>query len=888
MIHSLKTKQAYKGITIAAPLVGLFILTACGGSSPAPAEETGLPNIDFMGVIEQPDADTANDGTIADDSMSIMIDDLMDDLTDVTNPDDTSSPGEPVNPIDPVVVIDPVDMTSPGEPGTPVDPIDPIDPVDPVDPTDPGDTTSPGEPGTPVDPVDPVDPTDPAAFTPACESEDCIGAFDWANSFAIPLQTAPIPEILQNQFIQIGLKGSGADTLINADGEPLLTRTLSFNLLDTNAQGGVSSFFLETELQQGYYAGLTADTDVGTALPVPAEDAPVGTLFWKGLIQYNITGESYLTQDFELRVNPTTREISGFIPTEIPNVTEGHANYFKLDGTFDDTGVITGRAEYSAFVNNNPDSLVNDDIYTAGTLSGLIGTNGAVGAFISNNTGDNAGTNPFSGGWIATPTDARASIPTPTEFIIPATPACIGDACVNGADWAGAFNGSLAFQPNPDLPGSQFLQIGENGLDYGVFAGNNSVIQNTGVLRLEDLDGNGTGGVTFFRGLKLPNTHQYFAAVLPDTDLGATLPYPDADEALIVAYWPGRFQVFQQEGLYSARDFNLTVNFAARRIGLFVPAPIGEDYFFKFSMGFDASGAFAGTGLYGKYLNGNPGLPFFDSARTTGYMAGLIGVNGAVGVFASTEASIRPYSGGFVAAPKAVTPVGEIPCDGCVTADNWVNSFANLLPYAPESVNPRNEFLRMGESGNANGLNYGAMADEDVIDGTATLPLTGDGVGSVSFFQGSDALENHYYVALSRDVNVGAPLIRPVVGVELTAIWPGQIQYYNDSTLWEVTDFDLSIDFATRTVGAFVAHLEFSDTYYKLDGSFDDNGVMSGTAVYGTFNENDPEQINDDIFYTPGALTGVIGENGAVGAFISNNDGIGSRPFAGGFVAAPE
>ena len=82
MIHSLKTKQAYKGITIAAPLVGLFILTACGGSSPAPAEETGLPNIDFMGVIEQPDADTANDGTIADDSMSIMIDDLMDDLTD--------------------------------------------------------------------------------------------------------------------------------------------------------------------------------------------------------------------------------------------------------------------------------------------------------------------------------------------------------------------------------------------------------------------------------------------------------------------------------------------------------------------------------------------------------------------------------------------------------------------------------------------------------------------------------------------------------------------------------------------------------------------------------------------------------------------------------------
>ena len=120
MIHSLKTKQAYKGITIAAPLVGLFILTACGGSSPAPAEETGLPNIDFMGVIEQPDADTANDGTIADESMSIMIDDLMDDttdgLTDDTNPNDTTSPGEPVNPIDPVVVIDPDDTTSPGEP----------------------------------------------------------------------------------------------------------------------------------------------------------------------------------------------------------------------------------------------------------------------------------------------------------------------------------------------------------------------------------------------------------------------------------------------------------------------------------------------------------------------------------------------------------------------------------------------------------------------------------------------------------------------------------------------------------------------------------------------------------------------------------------------------
>ncbi len=478
------------------------------------------------------------------------------------------------------------------------------------------------------------------------------------------------------------------------------------------------------------------------------------------------------------------------------------------------------------------------------------------------------------------------STPEPTEFVIPATPACEGDLCVNGKDWSTAFNGNLAFEPDPAVPGSQFLQIGENGLDYGVFDGNDSVIQNTGLLRVEDLGGNGVGEATFFRGLKLPNTYQYFAAILPDTDLGATLPYPTADEALVTAQWPGKFQVFQQFGLYSVQDFNLTVNFAERTLGLFVPAPIGDDYFFRFSGAFDSNGFFAGGSLYSRYIDGNPSLPFYDTYRTTGYTAGLIGVNGAVGVFASTEHSVRPYSGAFIAAPSTPTPV-SIPCDTCVTAETWEDSFTDPLAFTPESANPRNEFLRMDENGLSDG-----MAGVTIVGDTGTLSLgdmTTDGGGSVSFFRGSHNPDDYqYYAAISSDVNVGDPLTRPVDGAATSAIWPGQFQYYRHNRLGNIKDFDLSVDFAQQTIGAFVPHLVPFFAHYKLDGTFDDNGVISGTVVYGTYADKDPGQIHSDPYYTPGILTGVIGVNGAVGAFIGNNDAIGERPFAGGFVAAPE
>ena len=57
-------------------------------------------------------------------------------------------------------------------------------------------------------------------------------------------------------------------------------------------------------------------------------------------------------------------------------------------------------------------------------------------------------------------------------------------------------------------------------------------------------------------------------------------------------------------------------------------------------------------------------------------------------------------------------------------------------------------------------------------------------------------------------------------------------------------------------------------------------GVIDGTITY------DPNPVPNAVNARDGVVRGLIGQYGAVGAFISNDD-VTDMPFAGGFVATP-
>ena len=82
----------------------------------------------------------------------------------------------------------------------------------------------------------------------------------------------------------------------------------------------------------------------------------------------------------------------------------------------------------------------------------------------------------------------------------------------------------------------------------------------------------------------------------------------------------------------------------------------------------------------------------------------------------------------------------------------------------------------------------------------------------------------------------------------------------------------------TNTIKAFVAS---GSNHFLLEGEFTAEGVIEGTVNYGVFTggvETAPVDAS-----TNGILTGIIGQDGALGAFHSNESE--TSGYAGGFIA---
>ena len=156
--------------------------------------------------------------------------------------------------------------------------------------------------------------------------------------------------------------------------------------------------------------------------------------------------------------------------------------------------------------------------------------------------------------------------------------------------------------------------------------------------------------------------------------------------------------------------------------------------------------------------------------------------------------------------------------------------------------------LRTGDDGTKHGVGF----------------FTGQGNGGVAY----------YYAGILPQTSLGQYLDAASAGT-----WTGDFRaVIGDTVMSAEVDMTLTVTFSPRTINAFVPA---GNNHFLLEGSFNQNGVIEGTVNYGAF--------TGGVSTTPasgratnGTLIGLIGDYGAVGAFISTATG--SAGYAGGFV----
>ncbi|MCA8835551.1 MAG: hypothetical protein K8953_10760, partial [Proteobacteria bacterium] len=304
--------------------------------------------------------------------------------------------------------------------------------------------------------------------------------------------------------------------------------------------------------------------------------------------------EAFVPKDFTLLVSFDTD--GGVIASKNPiDIADGRM--FNINGRFNDKGIIYGTTNYgkAGAVSN-------------GSLTGLIGASGAVGAFISE--GDDNPYGIYAGGFVAAPalTDPEPSVVNYgdwTRGVFLPLPATIAGA--------GSISDSLSF----------FLSIadGETLDNTKLKVVGGGVISTVGTLKREGDVMDGIAYVRGFRSLTSPETS--YVSLLPTTNLGAP------------------FAVSAQTAMWTGSYYNSAVG----------TSPV------TFAIDFSAARTITGTGT-------GAGAPVFDlvfnergfisgSVVSTGVFSaaasGLIGAEGLVGGFISPATG---HHGGFVACKR--------------------------------------------------------------------------------------------------------------------------------------------------------------------------------------------------------------------------------------------
>ncbi len=641
-----------------------------------------------------------------------------------------------------------------------------------------------------------------------------------------------------NQFVK-GLQRNGDYSNLRTRGKtPLTFLTLGDNLVGSSTEtlggefeDGVGFFGLKV----GYgvfpfHAGILSGTDLGAPITRTSEAKAI----WSGVFQA-IGGKGRAThRNFDLTINFIADNAGGTIDAFVQNTGD---KYYHLSGNFDSIGVITGRVDYGPFDSSkNPtgDSL-------PGRLAGLIGEQGAVGAFIANM--DNYGSGFYAGGFVARDV-------------------------VNYVDWAAEAD------PLDTLP-TTTTNTRNHAFVSGELADKARLSEKLNLRAATyngyRLNGDSTDGVAFFKrpANSFPATH--YAGVLSGTDLGSLIVQPNTR-----AYWSGSLRVVTVPGIQDAVDFVLEVAFT------------------------DNGGSILAEALNAAYSRGNPQTVHLDgtfgfngvitgtsrvgsSSFGDGKLRGLIGQDGAVGTFVSTRGV--EYSGGFVARPHSVN-IRDL------------QNYATLETKPIRALNDTGGFLKASlpngqldlpnlrdiPSGFYLNSNTIGRRDGDTNDGYQYFGIIND-EGETEF--------NRYYAGILATTNLGAPLVTPAKDAPTkTAIWHGHTSFgisssaQNISTKFYLNFNDGIIGFAneaengTERLTIIPKNDYSSGVYLTLNGKFGPGdsslslGQLGGDMQANTVNGGAPLPV-----------TGLIGQDGVVGVFVYQSTDSGS---AGGFTASPQ
>ena len=343
------------------------------------------------------------------------------------------------------------------------------------------------------------------------------------------------------------------------------------------------------------------------------------------------------------------------------------------------------------------------------------------------------------------------------------------------------------------------------------------------------------------------------------------------------------------------KHFDLTVNFGAGSqmgggtISAFVPAGAANTTLnYKIDAEFNADGVIIRGDaanpniVYDDFTDGNPNMPKGGGDKHTGILSGIIGEQGVVAAFISIPHATAPtsyiFSGGFVATP----------IQGASGFLKWGNSLATFPRFVPTA---ESQFLQ----GTATGLLTTGTRDSQLSNPAPTVTtvtladkgLGGEAADGFAFFDGY-AGQQHYYAGILSGTDLGAPLTEQPTNT----VWRGYIALDGFATVNK--SFNLTVNFGAGsqtdggTLAAFVKVFNNNDvTHYKIDAEFNADGVIVPVAdsiVYDEFTGGDPDSPTMASLRHTGMVTGLIGEQGAVGVFIGRTT---SRNMSGGFVATP-
>ena len=383
------------------------------------------------------------------------------------------------------------------------------------------------------------------------------------------------------------------------------------------------------------------------------------------------------------------------------------------------------------------------------------------------------------------------------------------------------------------------------------------------------IGGDADDGFAFFQG-DAESSLEHYAGIFDSTDLGA--PLKQTSGSLM---WNGVIGI--NDDKYSTK-FTIAFTDTGGRISAFVPNISGTSDFF-ITGEFNTSGVIVDTGE--GIGNGTHYAEFAGNVPTSttdrnGLLSGIIGQEGAVAVFHS-----EGYSGGFIAGPDVgdkddtePTSVAN-PDPNKVTYSDWVR--VHNPPAELDTNHRRAQFLQttnkdISTEDTSLPTKYNLNLSNAQFNNT---PIGGDAEDGVIFFQEQIRGNINGYVGIYDRTDLGAPLTQTTG----TITWNGVIGIDDDEY---PTEFTITFTGAGGKIEAFASDIR-SDYDLLIAGIFDTSGVISGNTHYAEFtDENDrvlPSNPN-------GALSGLIGSDGAVGGFYSVEPLFGHYT-TGGFVACP-